>query len=320
MCRTALVAALNNISTAMGEVVPIDVRVFRRGDREQLTGLVNAHVAAVVPGVSVSVNTVMSQLEREPGEYIVDPWVTQRQALVAVQRDAVVAGALLLRYGTDHRVGQSYRDAGEIRWLVAWPHNADAADRLLTASCAVLDGWGVTKRYADGTLPALATYGVPTCWPHIRAAYTRAGFAPGGRVEIILVATVDQLPRDHRCPINGVSLARSVGQCGTRLSAMRDGQCIGFIEVETDVTGGGTRSRFAGWADIGNLHVVEDLRRRGMGTWLLAQAASWLRLGRVERLVAYGSPEHADELAFLDAVGFQELTRTERIWRRTTGS
>ena len=44
----------------------VEVRPFRRGDREQLTALVNAHVQAVVPGVSVSVNTVLSQLERDP--------------------------------------------------------------------------------------------------------------------------------------------------------------------------------------------------------------------------------------------------------------
>ena len=300
----------------MGEVVPIEVRAFRRGDREQLTDLVNAHVAAVVPGVSISVNTVMSQLEREPGEYIVDPWVTQRRALVAVERDAVAAGALLLRYGAHEKVGESYRDAGEIRWLVARPSTPAAADHLLTACCDVLDEWGVSKRYADGALPAFATYGIPACWPHIRAAYTRAGFRPGGRIEVILVARVDDLPRDHRCPIDGVTLTRSVGECGTRLSAMREGQRAGYIEVETDVTAGGTRSRLAGWADIGNLHVAEDLRRRGLGTWLVAQAASWLRLGRVERLIAYAVPEDTDELAFLDAVGFQELTRTERVWQR----
>ena len=38
----------------------IDVRPLRRGDREQLTRLVNAHAAAVIPGASVSVNTVLA--------------------------------------------------------------------------------------------------------------------------------------------------------------------------------------------------------------------------------------------------------------------
>jgi hypothetical protein len=57
----------------------IQVRPFRRSDREHVTALVNAHVAAVVPGVSVSVNTVLSQLEHEPGEFIVDPWIAERK-------------------------------------------------------------------------------------------------------------------------------------------------------------------------------------------------------------------------------------------------
>ena len=64
---------------------PIEIRPFRRDDREQLTGLVNAHVAAVIPGITVSVNAVMSQLEREPSEAVTDPWVVERKTLVAVE-------------------------------------------------------------------------------------------------------------------------------------------------------------------------------------------------------------------------------------------
>jgi len=51
----------------------VQVRPFRRADRDQLTQLtqlVNAHAEAVVPGMSVSVNTVLSSLERQPGEFI----------------------------------------------------------------------------------------------------------------------------------------------------------------------------------------------------------------------------------------------------------
>src|SRR5919197_2020969 len=98
----------------------VQVRRFRRGDREQLTALVNAHVQAVVPGVSVSVNTVMSQLERDPGEFIVDPWVTDRVTLVAEQRRRVVAAAHLLRYGGGGEVGEGYHHPSEINWLLHW--------------------------------------------------------------------------------------------------------------------------------------------------------------------------------------------------------
>jgi hypothetical protein len=133
----------------------VEVRPFRRGDRQQLTALVNAHVQAVVPGVSVSVNTVMSQLERDPGEFIVDPWVAERATLVAEQRGRIVAGAHLLRYGESEEVGESYRDAGEISWLLYWPQasywpdSAEAADSLVSACLAQLRRWGVSRWYAD---------------------------------------------------------------------------------------------------------------------------------------------------------------------------
>src|SRR5919198_5877215 len=100
---------------------PIEVRPFRRSDREQLTQLVNAHAASVVPGVSVSVNSVLSQLEREPREFIVDPWVEARATLVSEQRGRVVAAAHLVRYAAEGPVSDSFRDAGEIRWFVFWP-------------------------------------------------------------------------------------------------------------------------------------------------------------------------------------------------------
>ena len=75
----------------------VQVRPFRRADRDQLTQLVNAHAEAVVPGMSVSVNTVLSSLERQPGEFIVDPWVSERVTLVAEQRNRVAAAAHVRR-------------------------------------------------------------------------------------------------------------------------------------------------------------------------------------------------------------------------------
>jgi GNAT superfamily N-acetyltransferase len=297
-------------------VQSIQIRPFQRSDREQLTALVNAHIGAVVPGVSVSVNVLMSQLEREPDEGIVDPWVIERRTLVALEREAVVAGAHLLRYGADDRVGDSYRDAAEIRWLVFSPAATEAADALLAAAVEVLDAWRPAKRWADGSLPALGCYGVPAAWPHLREAYVRGGFVFDGHVEIILVARTGDLPRLGEPPLPGLTACREVGRFGTQFSAFLDGERVGYVDVEVDQTAGGTRSRFAGWSDVGNLHVAEEHRRRGIGTWLLAHAADWLRLGGIERLVDYAFPEQQDVLGFLAANGFRELTRTERGWRK----
>ena len=303
----------------------VQVRPFRRADREQLTALVNAHIQAVVPGVTVSVNTVLSQLERDPGEFIVDPWVAERATLVAEQRGRVVAAAHLLRYGAGEDVGPAYRDSAEINWLLFWPRathwpdSAEAAAALMDASLERLRAWGGDHWHADGALPAPGVYGVPEQWPHVRALYERAGFVHDGHVEIVLLARVDELPGPAAPPLDGLALDRSVGECGTRLSARLGEECVGFIEVETNLAEGGRLAHLGGWADVGNLHVDEAYRRRGVATWLFGQAADWLRLARVERLLDYAWPEEEAMLALLGGLGFRELTRTARGWHHRPG-
>jgi GNAT superfamily N-acetyltransferase len=323
----------------------ITLRPFRRADREQLTGLVNAHAGAVVPGASASVSTVLSQLERQPGEAITDPWVSERATLVAEQRERVVAAAHLLRYFPDERAGAAYRDVGEIRWLLfnpeaprgnpCWPGAEPAAARLMDACIGQLERWGVARQHAGGELPVPGVYGVPGQWPHIRAIYRHAGFRHTGHTEAVYLALVADLPTVSVPPFGGMTLRRTVGMNGTRLSAMLDDEVAGFIEVE--MLGDAERlPRFGSWADVGNLRVSEPYRRRGVATWLLGQAARWLRLARVERLLDYAildgaarqeSEEHGQGQAsaesasagyqtFLAASGFTELTRTQRGWTR----
>ena len=81
---------------------------------------------------------------------------------------------------------------------------------------------------------------------------------------------------------------------------------IGYIEVETSTRENGC-PRHGGSADIGNLRVTEPYRRRGVASWLLGQAADWLRLADVDRLLDYawlegtdpGGHDYADYRAFL---------------------
>jgi GNAT superfamily N-acetyltransferase len=310
-----------------------EVRPFRRSDREQLTQLVNAHAEAVVPGVSVSVNAVLSQLERQPGEFISDPWVSERKTLVAEQRDRIVAAAHLLRYYSDERAGKFYRGVGEIRWFLfwpeapagnpCWPDATAAADALIAACLGQLGGWGSSRHYAGGELPVRGVYGVPGQWPHLRAIYERAGFAHTGHTEVVYLARVADLPDSGAPPIAGLSARRSLGTNGTRISAVLGEDVIGYVEVEL-LDEGERMPRHSGWADVGNLRVIEEYRRRGVATWLLGQASDWLRLANVERLLDYawlegedyGGLDHADYRAFLPAAGFRELTRTKRGWSR----
>jgi GNAT superfamily N-acetyltransferase len=312
----------------------VEVRAFRRSDREQLTQLVNAHAAAVVPGMGVSVSAVLSSLERQPGEFIEDPWVSERVTLVAEQAGRIAAAAHLLRHFADERAGKAARDVGEIHWLLfwpeapagnpCWPDATEAADALMAACLRQLEGWAVTRQHAGGELPVRGVYGVPEQWPHISALYQRAGFSHTGHTEIVYLARVGDLPRRAGVPVDGLSVRRSLGMNGTRLSAVLGPEVIGYIELETFETAE-RLPRNGGWADVGSLRVTDQYRRRGVASWLLGQAADWLGLAGADRLLDYawldgtdpGGLDYADYRTFLPAVGFQELTRTRRGWNRT---
>jgi GNAT superfamily N-acetyltransferase len=313
------------------------VRPFHRRDRDRLTDLVNSHAAAVVPGIGVSVSTVLGHLERQPGEDIVDPWVRERATLVAEHRDRVVAAAHLLRYYADERAGQAYRGTGEIHWLLFWPaapagnpywpDATQAAETLIAACIGQLEEWGVTTLGAEGELPVPGVYGVPEQWPHIRALYQRAGFTHTGHTEVIYLAKVEDLPHPADPPVTGLAIRRSVGITGTRLSAVLGEDVAGYIETEI-FEAGERLPRHWGWADVGNLHVAEQHRRRGVATWLLGQAVGWLQLAQVERLLTYAwldgkdptGQDYAGYRAFLTASGFSELSRTKRGWTRAPQS
>ena len=247
------------------------------------------------------------------------------------------SGPGLLRYHADERAGRAYRGAGEIRWLLFWPEApkgnpywpdaTDAAERLIAACIRQLEEWGVASQAAGGELPVPGVYGVPEQWPHVRALYERAGFAHAGHTEVVYLARVGDLPHLTGPPLAGLSVRRSVGISGTRLSAVLGDEVIGYIEIEV-IEEGERLSRHGGWADVGNLHVASQHRRRGVATWLLGQAAGWLRLAQAERLLSYAWLEGQDPAgqdytayrAFLAAAGFAELTRTARGWIRTRQS
>ncbi|MGP3970596.1 N-acetyltransferase [Streptomyces sp. 6N223] len=301
--------------------MPFTIRPFRRDDREQLTALVNAHIAAAVPGLSVSVNAVLSRLDREPDEPLVDPWVAERVTLVAEQRARVVAAAHVRRYGAGPEVARAYRNAGEIQWLLYWPmasagdaDAAPAAQGLMAACLALFDRWGVAARWADAELPAPAAYGVTEQWPHIAALFQESGFRQEGNTEQVLIADVAELPRPA-ADACGLEIRRVLGVNGTRFTALTSkGAEAGYIEIDTTIHDTGRFTPHAGWADIGNLEADPF---EPVATALLAHAADWLRLARVDRLLAYAIPEDdADELALLPTLGFRHLTTIRRGWVR----
>jgi GNAT superfamily N-acetyltransferase len=273
----------------------------------------------------VSVNTVLSQLEREPGDIIVDPWVAERHALVAEQAGTIVAATLLHRWRADDDVAEPFRNAGVIRWLLFWPMAPDdnpfwndgntAAEAVLGAALEKFDTWHVSSCWALGVLPHPGVYGVPAQWPHVERLYEHYGFEQSGPTDVILLADLDRIDSPGKPPIGGLAVRRLVGMNGTRLTADVDGEPVAHIEV-TLLDQSERRTRGAGLADIGGLFVREDHRRRGVGSWLLREAADWLRLGRADRLIGSTWPDKTDHLAFYAHHQFVELTRTRWGWVR----
>lgn len=111
----------------------------------------------------------------------------------------------------------------------------------------------------------------------------------------------------------------------TRLSAILVDEAVGFIEVEI-FEEGERLSRHGGWADIGNPARGPGLSTPRVGSWLLGEAAGWLDLAGVDRLLDYscadpnpddGNP--AGYRAFLERVGFHEVTRTALDARSVIG-
>ncbi len=296
----------------------VEVRPFRRSDRHQVTDLVNAHVQAVVPGVSVSVNAVLSQLEREPGEFVVDPWVVERVTLVGEQRGRVAAAAHLLRYGSGPQVGPALRGAAEIRWLLCapdapfWPDASAAGLAVAEAAVGTLRGWRPARIGADGTLPAPGVYGVPEQWPHVAGLLGRVGFTRGERTEIVLLADVAALPRP--APPTGLRVVRTLGTVGTRLAAVRDDCVVGFrrgrhrhrrVRSDRRPSWLGRRRQpvGAGGRPAPRDRVMAARRGRGVAAARAGRPAAGLRRSRRHR-----------RAGFLERSGFRRLTETARDW------
>lgn len=297
----------------------LEVRPFARRDREQLARLVNAHVAVVLPGGYVPPATLLSDLEHPLGEFVIGPWVTDLATFVAIERDRVVAAAHLRRYGADSRVSAGYRNAGEIVWLVYWPNHLDAGRAVMGAATDHLVSWGVRVQYANGTLPCPAVYGVSDAWPHVRALYEEVGFDFGdGQVEVVVAGPTAAIAPPGGPPVAGLTLRREVGTLGATFNALLDGEVVGMFEVDPDLTRGGTNLSAAGWADECNHRVRQDMRRRGIGTWLVRSAAEWLRLGGTTRLLSYAVEDQDLEawIRYYGRFGLRPVNRSTRGWTR----
>jgi GNAT superfamily N-acetyltransferase len=295
------------------------IELFQPTHLPQVQTLVNAHMSALVPGWALPEYYIASRMQRDPGEYVVDPWVAARVTLCAMERQRVVAVAHLLRYGNRDEVGPAYRNNAEIAWLLAWPEAAKHTAALLKAVGDQFGRWGSAEVWALETcLPAGPFAGVPDAWPHIAAALAGAGYRcdPSmARNEALFGGPIAQIELPPP-PIDGLTIRRSIGRFGTCFTAQLDGQSVGECDCLSDLTDGGVLPALRGWGELAELEVREPWRNRGIGAWLVQHALAWLRLGGCTRIALSVAAE--DEAAgagrFYRRFGWDALVRFQRGW------
>ena len=287
-----------------------------------LRALVNHHLSAVVPGWALTDGAVAAHLYSNHGEPVTDPWVIERTTLLATEGWGVIAASHLLRYGDGAEVGERFRGAGEIGWLLSVPESPEAAAAVLSAARDLLASWSVRREeVCSGGLPVPAFGGVPDCWPHVADALKAAGYGAGPEHrEALYGGTLAGVPKPAASPLPGVEILRSAGRFGVRFSAVRGGERgeeVGHLECATDLTEGGTLPALRGWAELAELWVREESRDRGVGGWLVEHAVDWLRLAGCNRVVI--PVDENDEAAgagrFYSRFGWEVLAREIRSWK-----
>ncbi len=246
------------------------VRTFRRSDRHQLTDLVNRHAAAVLPGVSTSVNTVLSSLEARPDEYVVDPWVAERLTLVTEHHGRVVAAAHLHRYRDEPDVGPTTGEPRSSNGSCTTPATASAPGppapppRRRRTSCSPR-AWrpprggrhagfrptehfparGCTASPLSGRMSAQRWSGRGSC---IRAP-RRCCCSP---------RCADRPTPVSRPGGNALTLLRTLGSLGTRFTAFDGDRVLGHLELDTTVDRPERVGRGAGLAELADVEVDAD--------------------------------------------------------------
>lgn len=290
---------------------------------DALRDLINLHVGAALPGWWLPAEVIGAALERNRGQYVIDPWAVDRATFVVGTPYRLASAAHVLRYGADESVGPSYRGSGTIAWAVGMPDKPEALHTVLRAALERLTAWGVPCAHGwDAGLPVGPLAGVPDAWPHVGDALRRAGFRSGEDEprEALFGGRIAGIAPPGAPPLAGLSVRRITGEwCSALFRAELEGAVIGRCEVNADLTRSGERPALRGWAELDEMHVEERWRRRGVGSWLVRHAVEWLRLAGCDRIVlsVAADDEARGAARFYRPFGWDVFVRETRSWRRT---
>jgi GNAT superfamily N-acetyltransferase len=290
-----------------------EIRAFQYSDLSQLTQLINLHITMLIPSWGLPSSIILSHLDDNPEQPVLNPWVFERKTLCAFVGEQLVAAAHLLHYGNEPTIFKDYRDLGDIAWFVFEPEFMPEARDLLAACHQQMRDWKVRKLIAwDSGLSIPCATGISDKWPHLRELFLEAGYKPNlGHQEAVFGGTFDKIVPPPQLPLSdGLWIYQQIAD-PIVLTISKGIEMIGRCEADSDLTSRGQKPALQSWAELNHLEVKETWRRRGIATLLIQKLVEILKKEGKQQIVFAVMLE--DEIvgagAFYASLGWNLISR-----------
>jgi GNAT superfamily N-acetyltransferase len=293
------------------------IRPFKIDDLPQLTQLINTHISMLIPTWGLPSELILSRLEKNPDEPVIDPWVIERVTFCAFVGENLVAAAHLLRYGDTEPVNQNHHKHGDIAWLVFDPEFEAEAMALLEACHAQMKRWEVKSLGAwESGLPIPCLTGISDNWPHIGKLFYEAGYRPNPeRAEAVFGGNFDKISPAGQLA-ERFSMREVINGNKIIVEVTRHEKWVARLEAYVDLAENGTKPALKTWAELSEVEVAENWRRRGVGTMLIDYLVFLLKDAGARQVVfsVAKNDEEAGAGAFYRSFGWQPFSRSQDAW------
>lgn len=292
-----------------------EIRAFQPQDLPQLTQLINMHISLLIPTWSLPSDLILSRLETNPDEPVIDPWVVERKTLCGFVGENLVAAAHLLRYGESELMNKSYHRRGDFAWFVFDPEFEAEAKTFLEACHEQMKAWEVKSLSTwDSGLYIPCAVGISDNWPHIGKLFYEAGYRPKPeRAEAVYTGDLHALytlPRKNSSFL--IHRRRMDGLIRQQISLGTDK--IAYCEITTNIWR--NKPALAEWVELAEIWVRDDYHRQGIGRFLLQEVAPYLFMLNAKSIVfsVAINDERAGAGAFYQSFGWKAASRSQDAW------
>lgn len=293
----------------MGETDGLHYITFSSRWLPDLTGLINAHIAQVPPGWTVTEQQVAAVLDTPSLWNAHYPEETAKfavETLCVIDQERLAAAA---QWGypveCESTRATDSPAMGFISWITAAPGNGPALSLLLDnliVRCRERKCRGLgTGRYAFG----VGWMGVSTLWPHLITGFEQAGFSRSHRWVIMMGTTDVPVVAAPKC-VAPMRIDWRVDEIALEweLRLYADDQLIGECEAWGIPRHLAECDGYAGWITFEWLGVESPYQRQGIGRWLLSEQLRRQAQRRIANAIFWTEPDNRAMRHIGESLGF----------------